>query len=164
MLTLWTSVSWVKDTSPPADVMSWIYQECERTYSRDTRLGYRETVHHMEHLWHRPRRSHVLRDRTTRWDFGHRTVLSASVSAMDMGRSLTLMSRLCRLTAAAEVRGTTRENRRAVEYIVGDQKVDEKELLMNDLERDVWNFVMEYEKRRLQQVWRPLIPSYLAIP
>jgi len=62
---------------------------------------------------------------------------------MDMGRSLTVMSRLCRLTAAAEVRGTTKENRRAVEYIVGDQKVDEKVLLMNDLERDVWYFVME---------------------
>jgi hypothetical protein len=52
---------------------------------------------------------------------------------MDMGRSLTVMSRLCRLTAAAEARGTTKENRRAVEYIVRDQKVDGKEQLMNAL-------------------------------
>jgi hypothetical protein len=70
---------------------------------------------------------------TTRWDFGRRTTSSASVSAMDMGRSLTVMSRLCRLIAAAEARGTTKENRRAVEYIVRDQKVDGKEQLMNAL-------------------------------
>jgi hypothetical protein len=56
---------------------------------------------------------------------------------MIIGRSLTVMSRLCRLTAAAEARGSTRENRRAVEYIVRDQKVGEKEQLMNALERDI---------------------------
>jgi hypothetical protein len=47
------------------------------------------------------------------------------------------MSRLCRLTAAAEARGTTKENRRAVEYIVRDQKEGGRELLMNALERDI---------------------------
>jgi hypothetical protein len=56
---------------------------------------------------------------------------------MIIGRSLTVMSRLCRLTAAAEARGTKKENRRAVEYIVRDQKVGGKGLLMNALERDI---------------------------
>jgi hypothetical protein len=82
---------------------------------------------------------------------------------MDIGRSLTVMSRLCRLTAAAEARGAMRESRSAVEYIVRDQKVSGKELLMIALERDTGSIEVMQEKRLLEQVGRPLISSYLAI-
>jgi hypothetical protein len=44
------------------------------TYSRGTRLGYRETVRRMGHQWHRQRRNHVQQGRTTRWDFARTTI------------------------------------------------------------------------------------------